>query len=64
MSLDNYIAIIKKGKGYIGYGRSFSDECEVEEKPKVFTATSLKKAILKAQACKTEYGYIFLNLEK
>ena len=64
MSADNYIAIIKRGKKYIGYNRRFSDECEVEKMPKVFTVTSLKKAIHRAQACKAEYGYLFLNLEE
>ena len=56
MSADNYITIRKEGKMWVGYDQSASAEEESYDYP-VFKATSLKKAIILAQAEYTEYGY-------
>lgn len=63
MSADDYIAIRKEGEKYIGYHQSASADEEQYDYP-MFKATSLKEAIILAQAEWTEYGYRFVNLEE
>jgi len=68
MSLDNFIAIVKIGKKYIGYECCASIEYnsleDYQQEPIVFRANSLKEAIIAAQQETTEYGYCFVNLQK
>ncbi|GAG87924.1 unnamed protein product [marine sediment metagenome] len=62
MSADNFIAIRKEGRKYVGYDQSIYADEQCYDYP-VFKATSIKEAIRLAQAEHTEYGYVFVNLE-
>ena len=66
MSANDYIAIAKEGRKYIGYHccADLDETMNLSDNPIAFTATSLKDAIKKAQSQEfpPEYGYEFVNL--
>lgn len=63
MSADNFIAIRKEGRKYMGYDQSASAERMCYDHA-IFKTTSIKAAIRLAQAKAAEYGYVFVNLEE
>lgn len=67
MSSDNFIAIVKENKKYIGYNcsasQSYSKISDYKKCFREFECASVKKAIKKAQEVwPCEYGYRFVNL--
>ena len=56
MSADNFIIIRQEGKKWVGYHQFASADDEQYDRP-MFTETSLRKAIKRAQEEPTEYGY-------
>ena len=70
MSLDNIVAIVKGRDGkFRGYSCCASNEYRKisdyrKYGYKIFEVNSVEEAISKAQEAETEYGYLFVNLER